>query len=171
MRKGLLRQSFFVFEKRNATRLGRVLHFLGGDADEKVIGLEYNQFTFRRKQIMDEIKVVLADGTEVAIDEFIYPLHLVKTGNREELEAIWDCFTREALKKVTITVDGLAAVVNTDVELDGVQFVGGSGEMTAHFYMHGGLEVGGDAAALEEENADMKAALEILGVTEETEVE
>lgn len=120
---------------------------------------------------MDEIKAVLADGVEVAIDEFVYPLHLVKSGSREQLEAVWDCFTPEALKKVTITVDDLAAVVNTDVELDGVQFVGGTDEMTAHFYMHGGLEVSGDTTALEEENADMKSALELLGVTEETEAE
>lgn len=119
---------------------------------------------------MDEIRVILADGSSFEIAEFSVPLHIVVNGTQEELIALWNTLTPDNLKSVSVTVDGVTALTNADVVLDGSQFVGGSGTITGHFYMHGNL-VSGDTTALEAKNADMKVALGVLGVTEETEVE
>lgn len=119
---------------------------------------------------MDEIMVFLADGSSFAIAEFSVPLHIVVDGTQDELVALWNTLTPEKLKTVAVAVDGVTVLTNTDVVLDGVQFVGSCGSITAHFYMHGDIS-GVDTAALEAENADMREALAALGVTEETEVE
>lgn len=119
---------------------------------------------------MNEIMVFLADGSSFAIAEFSVPLHIVVDGTQEELVALWNTLTPENLKTVTVAVDGVTVLSNTDVVLDGAQFVGNSGTITAHFYMHGDMS-SVDTAALEAENADMREALAALGVTEETEVE
>lgn len=118
---------------------------------------------------MDEIRVILADGSSFAIAELSVPLHIVVNGTQEELIALWNTLTPDNLKSVAVTVDGVTAVTNTDVVLDGAQFIGSSGTITGHFYMHGNM-TSGDTAALEAENADMKIALAMLGVTDETEV-
>lgn len=86
---------------------------------------------------MDEIRVILADGSAFTIAEFSLPLHIVVTGTQEELVALWNTLTPENLKTVSVTVGGVTALTSTEVVLDGAQFVGSSGTITAHFYMHG----------------------------------
>lgn len=86
---------------------------------------------------MDEIRVILADGSAFTIAEFSLPLHIVATGTKEELVALWDTLTPENLKTVSVTVGGNTALTCTEVVLDGAQFVGSTGTITAHFYMRG----------------------------------
>lgn len=86
---------------------------------------------------MDEIRVILADGSAFTIAEFSLPLHVVVTGTQEELVALWNTLTPENLKTVSVTVGGEVVLTCTDVVLDGAQFVGSSGTITVHFYMHG----------------------------------
>lgn len=86
---------------------------------------------------MDEIRVILADGSEFAIAEFSLPLHIVVNGTQEELIALWQTLTAENLETVSVTVGGEAVMTITGAVLDGAQFVGNSGTLTAHFYMHG----------------------------------
>lgn len=118
---------------------------------------------------MSDIKAVLANGDSFAVTDFSIPTHIVAVGTKEELVEIWNNLTPENLKTVSITV-GATVLSVTDVTLDGVQFVGSSGTITAHFYLSGDLSEN-NTAELEAENADMKVALGLLGVSEKTEVE
>lgn len=119
---------------------------------------------------MSDIKAVLANGDSFAVTDFSIPTHIVAVGAKEELVEIWNNLTPENLKTVSITVEGATVLSVTDVTLDGVQFVGSSGTITAHFYLSGDLSEN-NTAELEAENADMKVALGLLGVSEKTEVE
>lgn len=119
---------------------------------------------------MNDIMAVLANGDSFAITDFSIPTHIVAVGAKEELVEIWNKLTPENLKTVSISVDGVPVLSVTDVTLDGVQFVGGTGEITAHFYLSGDFSED-RVADLEAENADMKVALGTLGVYDKMEVE
>lgn len=118
---------------------------------------------------MSDIKAVLANGDSFAVTDFSVPTHIVAVGTKEEMVEIWNKLIPENLKTVAISVDGATVLSVADVTLDGAQFVGSTGEVTAHFYLSGDLSEN-NTAELEAENADMRIALGLLGITEKTEV-
>lgn len=119
---------------------------------------------------MNKLRLVLTSGTEIAISEFTFPCHIVMTcDDKEDMQTVWEMLTDAELVNAAVkqgddcllkiqhaTVSGTQTVINND------------GSLTAHFYLD--AEVYGNDDAANAENADMKDALGVLGVTD-TEVE
>lgn len=120
---------------------------------------------------MNELKLVLTSGTQIVITEFSLPCHIVlPCGDKEEMQTVWAMLTNEELVDAAIMQDDNCVLKIQHATVAGTQTVSNNdGSLTAHFYLEG--ELYGGNTTLEAENADMKEALEVLGVTEETEVE
>ena len=88
---------------------------------------------------MQELIMVLADGTEIQISQFAYPMHaVVLCESKEDGLAKWELLTPDNLNSVTIKQNGEALAAYQYVGLDGAQFVNNAdGTVTAHFYMQG----------------------------------
>lgn len=88
---------------------------------------------------MDNLKMVLHDGTELTITQFSYPMHAVcLCASKEAALVQWAMLTPDNLASVTVTQKGEALAAYQYAELDGVQFVMNSDDtVTAHFYMKG----------------------------------
>lgn len=88
---------------------------------------------------MDTLKVVLKDGTEVLLSQFILPLHLVLCcKDVAALSATWDEFTDENLSEVSVMQGDSEIQHMTGVSVTGMQAVyNPDGTLTAHFYMDG----------------------------------
>lgn len=96
---------------------------------------------------MNDLKMILTDGTALSIDAFGLPMHAVTTcANEDELLSIWKQLTPFNLGTVEIQQDGVTVFKFAGGQLDGVQTVtNGNGSMTVHFYMSGvRLETGTD---------------------------
>lgn len=121
---------------------------------------------------MNELKLVLTSGTQIVITEFSLPCHIVlPCDNKEDMQTVWAMLTNEELVNAAIMQDDNCVLKIQNATVEGTQTVSNNdGSLTAHFYLEGEL-YGGNDATLEAENADLKEALEVLGVTEETEVE
>lgn len=91
---------------------------------------------------MKAIKMILKDGTEIALKAFVLPMHVVLTcDTKEEMLDVWNQFRPENLEEVKILEDdevlftflyagvtGQQSIVNTD------------GTITVHFYLDGERE-------------------------------
>ena len=87
---------------------------------------------------MDNLKMILADGTELPLDAFGLPMHAVVTcANDDEVHALVKKLTAANLGRVEIQQDGVAVFTFGGGKLDGVQTVYNVGEVTAHLYMSG----------------------------------
>lgn len=93
---------------------------------------------------MADLKMVLKDSTEISLSEFTFPLHIVVVRDtKDEILALWDKLTDEALEEVTIqeagetlftflhcSVTGEQIVVNTDSTLTGHYYLDGERQST-----------------------------------------
>lgn len=88
---------------------------------------------------MNDLKMILLDGTELSLEAFGLPMHAVMTcADKEEMLARWKLLTALNLSRVEVQQAGAAVFTFTGAVLDGVQSVlNGDGSMTVHFYMSG----------------------------------
>lgn len=88
---------------------------------------------------MDELKMVLKDGTEIVLSEFTLPLHaVVVRSTRAEVQAIWDDLTEENLETVTIQDNGEVLFTFNDAIVLGEQIVvNADSTVTGHYYLDG----------------------------------
>lgn len=96
---------------------------------------------------MDELKMVLKDGTEIVLSEFTLPLHtVVVRSTRAEVQAIWDSLTEENLETVTIQSGGETLFTFTDAIVLGEQIVvNEDSTMTGHYYLDGTRQDSGNS--------------------------
>lgn len=104
---------------------------------------------------MENLKLVLADGTEIAIDEICLPMHVVISDTQENLLTVWQSLTAENLESVAVISNEETLASMAGAVLDGVQFVQNPGAetYTAHFYL---------SAAVVSENPEYITAARIL---------
>lgn len=90
---------------------------------------------------MDNIKMILYDGTEMQLKEFGLPMHAVLLcENKEEMLEKWKLLTSENLATLTIKQNDEPIFYYEKVKLTGVQsVVHGDDELTVHFYFEGTL--------------------------------
>lgn len=95
---------------------------------------------------MSKLKMVLKDGTEIDISQFTMPLHIVVTRDtKEEIHALWDKFTGDAMEKVTLQEDGETVFTFLNVSVDGEQVVvNADGTLTGHYYLLGERQPAGN---------------------------
>lgn len=88
---------------------------------------------------MENLKMVLQDGTEVDIAEFALPMHaIVQCATKEDALAKWELLTQENLTYVQIQQNGDVLLAFQYAGLSGVQYIlNADGTVTAHFYMEG----------------------------------
>lgn len=89
---------------------------------------------------MNYLKMILANGEEIAIDSFSLPLHVVvKCTSKTAALAIWSKLTSENLEDVTFTENGERTAEFANVAITSVQFAmtEDSNDVTAHFFMFG----------------------------------
>ena len=88
---------------------------------------------------MDNLTLILMDGTELSLDAFGLPCHAVMScASNDELMARWKLLTPMNLSRIEIKQDGETVFAYSGVNLDGVQSaINGDGSMTVHFYMSG----------------------------------
>ena len=88
---------------------------------------------------MENLKMILFDGTELNLDGFGLPMHAVMTcqSNDEVLEK-WKLLTPMNLSRVEIKLSDEAVFTFAGGTLEGVQsVVNGDGTITTHYYMKG----------------------------------
>lgn len=112
---------------------------------------------------MSDLKMILADKSEILIDEFTVPAHaVVVCDTDEQVVAIWKRLTEENLVSVTVKYGDKDMLGYRYAGLTGVQCVENeNGTKTAHFYIDGELVFGS-----EEDNAYITAAKILLGEEE-----
>lgn len=88
---------------------------------------------------MNDLKMTLTGGEEVAISSFGVPLHIVADcPTREAATSAWEKLTPENLEDLKITDNGDVIAEFVNVKLVSAQFVSNeNGSVTAHFYMDG----------------------------------
>lgn len=88
---------------------------------------------------MENMKMVLQDGTELEIVEFALPMHaVVHCATKEEALSKWALLTQENLAAVQIRQKDTVLFAFQYAGLTGVQYVlNDDGTITAHFYMAG----------------------------------
>jgi len=88
---------------------------------------------------MSNLKMVLADGTQMDIAEFGLPMHAVLIcADDAEMKEKWAQLTPDKLASMQIQENGDTIFTFSSVTLDGLQCVmNGDGTVTAHFYMSG----------------------------------
>lgn len=73
---------------------------------------------------MDNLKMILNDGTEVDIAEFGLPLHCVALcADRDEMNALWSKLTPANLINMQIQQNDETVAAYTNVSIDGVQCI------------------------------------------------
>jgi len=112
---------------------------------------------------MPNLKLVLADRSEIQIDEYSIPMHAVKVCETDDqVVAIWKQLTEENLTSVTLKYDDKDVLGYRYAGLTGVQCVENEdGTKTAHFYIDGELIFGSET-----NNAYISAAKIMLGEEE-----
>lgn len=88
---------------------------------------------------MEDLKMVLKNGQEIAIVGFALPLSItVNCKSIQGMTEIWEqLHNQEAMQKVEIIRDGLAGGTYFGVVVDGAQIVdNGDDTLTVHFYLH-----------------------------------
>lgn len=88
---------------------------------------------------MENLKMVLQDGTEMDLKEFALPMHaIVQCTTKEDALAKWELLTQENLTYVQIQQNGDVLLAFQYAGLTGVQYIlNADGTVTAHFYMEG----------------------------------
>ena len=88
---------------------------------------------------MDNLTMILADETELALEAFGLPMHAVMCLNTEdEVLEKWKLLTPENLAHVTVMLDGEAVYTFAHGKVEGQQsVVNGDGTLTVHYYMTG----------------------------------
>lgn len=88
---------------------------------------------------MDNLKMILFDGTELNLEGFGLPMHAVMTcQSNDELLEKWKLFTPMNLSRVEVQLSDEAVFTFAGGVLEGVQSVINlNGTITAHFYMKG----------------------------------
>lgn len=112
---------------------------------------------------MEELKVMLGDGSEIQIMGFALPLSVtVNCESMAEMAEIWERLHVDAsMSKIEILRNGAVCGTYLDVETDGVRVVkNGDGALTVHFYMHD------SGKQMEIENEYAQAARILLGEEE-----
>ncbi len=109
---------------------------------------------------MDKLRMVLANGDEIAMSEFGVPMHaLVQRASNDEILNIWKKMTVENLAHVKIKTSEGTIMNFRKVQLSGVQAIDDhDGAYTAHFYMTGEQVINDD-----ETEAYVAAAKIMLG--------
>lgn len=88
---------------------------------------------------MENLKMVLQDGTEISISEFALPIHVVvQCADKEDALAKWESMTQENLASVQIQQNDDVLFAFQYAGVTDVQYVlNANGSITAHFYMDG----------------------------------
>lgn len=88
---------------------------------------------------MNDLKMILADGTELSLEAFGLPCHAVMTcESKEAMMAVWQQMTAMNLSRIEVQQDGAAVFAFAGCALDGVQsVVNGDGSLNVHFYLRG----------------------------------
>ena len=90
---------------------------------------------------MEDLKMILNDGTEITIDEFALPFHVVINCNTEA-EAVEKrvLLTPENLSDIKIQYGSKTLLEFVNVCVNGIQYVfSNETAVTAHFYLDGEL--------------------------------
>lgn len=88
---------------------------------------------------MNDLKMILADGSEIVLSEFSLPMHLVVLcETRADVMELWNRLIDENLVTVKVLMDGAEILSFVHAFVDGLQCVyNGDGSMTVHFYLKG----------------------------------
>ena len=87
---------------------------------------------------MNDLKMNLRDGTEVEIDSFSLPLHIVATRDTQmDAIALWSMLTPINIENITIYDGDERTAKFANCVLTSVQFVPFGEKITAHFFMRG----------------------------------
>ncbi len=113
---------------------------------------------------MEELKMVLGDGSGIEIVGFALPLSVtVNCESMAEMAEIWErLHMGTSMSKIEILRDSVVCGTYFDVKIDGVQVIkNGDDTLTAHFYMR---DSGSSQTEMENEYA--QAARILLGEEE-----
>lgn len=113
---------------------------------------------------MEQLKMALGDGSEVALAGFALPLSvIVKCASISEMAEVWERLHTDACtSRVEILREGAVCGTYFGVKSEGAQILeDGDGGLTVHFYMR---DSGGGQTELENEYA--QAARILLGEEE-----
>lgn len=88
---------------------------------------------------MDELKLILYDGTELPLDAFGLPMHAVMIcANEDEMLEKYKLLTPLNLSRVAVVQNGETVFAYNGGTVEGMQsIVNPDGTLTAHFYMKG----------------------------------
>lgn len=108
---------------------------------------------------MNDLKMILFDGSEIALDAFGLPMHAVMTcKSKDDLMEKWNRLTPANLARAAVVLDGETVFAYTGGSVEGMQSIdNGDGTMTVHFYMRGVRQ-----EIVSEENAEYITAARIL---------
>lgn len=108
---------------------------------------------------MYDLKMILNDGTELALDAFTLPMHAVMTcKGADDIAATMKLLTEDNLSSVEIRQGDVPVYKFADGRLDGQQSaVNGDGTLTVHYYMSGK-----QAEVVSDKTAEYVAAAKIL---------
>lgn len=93
---------------------------------------------------MEDLKLVLSNGQEIALDGLALPLSItVSCDSMSALNDIWEKLNAEgALSEVKVLRNGSTCNAYKGVAIDGFQtVVNGDDTLTVHFYMHDNGEI------------------------------
>ena len=108
---------------------------------------------------MDELKMILFDGTELPLDAFGLPMHAVLTcANEDEMLEKYKLLTPLNLSRVAVVQNGETVYAFTGGKVEGMQSINNpDGTLTVHFYRNGVRQ-----EVLSETSADYITAAKIL---------
>lgn len=108
---------------------------------------------------MDNLKMILFDGTELSVDAFGLPMHAVLTcANEDEMLEKYKQLTPSNLARVAVVQGGETVFAYTGGTVEGMQsIVNPDGTLTVHFYMNGVRQ-----EVVSKTNADYITAAKIL---------
>lgn len=113
-----------------------------------------------------DLKMILADGTELSLEAFGLPCHMVAhCASRHDMAALWDKLTDERLAQVFVRQGDEIVFAYKNCSVNGEQaIVNGDGTLTVHFYLDG--ERIKEAALTDEDREYITAAKILLGEEE-----
>lgn len=91
---------------------------------------------------MDELKLVLADGSEIHIDSYALPMTVTVNGcSKAKVVELWDQLTEENLSLISIKEGSDTLLTYHDAVLEGTQTVTNTdGTLTVNFFLRGAIE-------------------------------
>lgn len=96
---------------------------------------------------MSKLQMVLKNGTEITLSEFTMPLHIVVVRDtKEEIHALWDKLTPDALEEVVIQEGGEVLFTFLNASVTGEQLiVNADNTLTGHYYLQGERKAPGNS--------------------------